>query len=86
MSDPFESHAEGLESPPSHLSAIVPTDGSDLSQAVRAINVATTGSVRVTTVEGDTATLHVAAGIPFPIRARRIWASGTSATGIVGLW
>lgn len=85
MSDAFANFATGLESPASHLQTVTPNDSTDLSRAGRALNVATTGNVRVTTVDGTTATVHIAAGIAFPVRARRVWATGTTATGIVVL-
>ncbi|PWJ12878.1 hypothetical protein SAMN05421539_11514 [Jannaschia seohaensis] len=40
--------------------------------------------MRVTTVGGSTEAIHIAAGVPFPIRVTRVWATG--ATGIVALW
>lgn len=83
MADAFETFSSGMESPPSRINGITPNDGEDLENASRAINVATSGTVRVTTVFGDTETLYVAAGIAFPIRAERIWATGTTATDIV---
>ena len=82
MSDFFENHTPGLESPPSHLLTITPDDGTDLSMTSRAINVAQSGLVQVTTVAGSTAAVYVAAGIAFPVRATRIWATGTTAAGI----
>ena len=66
--------------------AITPSDGTDLAAATRAINVSDPGYVKVTTVGGDTVTLYVAGGVTFPLRAARIWATGTTATEIVGLW
>lgn len=85
MADMFKTYQAGLESPPAHAAAIVPSDTQDLPAATRAINVAAAGTVRVTTVGGDEVQLFVAAGIAFPLRARRIWATGTDAAGIVGL-
>ncbi|GFE52462.1 hypothetical protein So717_42150 [Roseobacter cerasinus] len=85
MTDFFESYQPGLDSPPASLTAIVPSDSADLPRATRAINVSSAGVVRVTTVNGDEAQVYVAAGIAFPLRARRVWATGTDATGIVGL-
>jgi len=85
MSDPFQDHAAGLDSPPARVQPITADDGADLPLATRALNAAGAGSVRVTTVAGDTATLYLAAGIAFPLRVRRVWASGTTATGLVGL-
>lgn len=85
MTDMFEHHQPGLESPATHVFAIIPDDGTDLAATTRAINVAAAGTVRLTTAAGDTADVFVAAGIPFPVRARRIHATGTTATGLVGL-
>lgn len=83
MADKFQSYAESLDSPPSNLVMATPNDAQDLPIASRALNVAQTGAVRVTTVGGTTETLTIAAGGVFPVRARRIWATGTTATGIV---
>ena len=86
MPDNFKRLASGLESPPSHAYSVVPSDGADLAMATRALNVTTSGNVRLTTVGGGIVTLYVVAGIAFPIRARRIWSTGTTATGIVGMY
>lgn len=85
MSDIFQNHQASLQSPASRVFAITPDDGADLAVATRAINVAAAGIVRVQTVAGDVGDVFVAAGIPFPVRAVRIHATGTTATGIVGL-
>lgn len=85
MSDAFSGHAAGLTSPAEQAFEIIPDDGVDLAVPTRALCVSGSGTVRVTTLGGSTATLYLAAGVPFPVRASRIWTSGTSATGIVGL-
>ncbi len=85
MSDAFEDFASGLESPATRLASVTPDDGADIAVVSRALNVASAGTVRVTTVSGDIGTVYVAAGITFPIRARRIWSTGTTASGIVAL-
>ena len=85
MSDPYELHEPGLESPATILAAVTPSDSTDLAQPTRALNVATSGTVQVTTTGGSTATVYVAAGIGFPVRAVRVWATGTTATGIVAM-
>ena len=64
---------------------VTPDDATDLAQATSALNVASPGSVHVTTIDGSEAVLTVHPGHAFPIRARRVWATGTTATGIVGL-
>jgi hypothetical protein len=75
-----------MTSPPSNAMSVSPDDTSDLGHPSRCINVAVPGSVRVTTVSGDTATVFIAAGVTFPLRARRIWATGTTASGITVLY
>lgn len=86
MKDIFDGFSGGLESPATHILEAAPSDANDLVHPSRAINVAGAGGVRVTTVGGTTGTFHVAAGVPFPIRATRIWQTGTTATGIVVLY
>lgn len=85
MSDPFLHQASGLESPAVRLAGVAPNDAADLAFATRAIAVGTEGFVRLTTIQGDTGRVYVVPGAPFPVRARRIWATGTSATDIVAL-
>lgn len=83
MIDTFESFGTGLESPATRIVEITPDDTADIFYASRAVNVATSGSLRVTTTGGDTGTVHVTAGVAFPLRVTRIWQTGTTATGIV---
>lgn len=85
MSDPFEKHTSSLESPASMLVPVTPDDSTDLLVPSRALNVAQSGMVQVTTTGGTTATLFVAAGIGFPVRVTRVWATGTTATGITAM-
>jgi hypothetical protein len=83
MIDTFERFGPGLESPATRVLEVTPNDAEDISHASRAVNVGTSGTLRVTTLGGDIATVHVAAGLAFPLRVSRIWATGTTATGIV---
>lgn len=67
--------------------AVTPADDSDLVALTRAIMVATAGNVSIMTASGTTLTLPgLQPGMIYPIRASRIRATGTTATGIVGLW
>lgn len=85
MADKFSSYVATLEAPASDVFDITPNDSTDLAKATRAVNVAVSGTVRITTVSGTTATVYIAAGVAFPVRAARVHATGTAATGIVGL-
>ena len=64
---------------------ITPDDSADLAHVTTALNVATPGTVRVTTIDGSTTDVNIHPGHAFPIRAQRVWQTGTSATGIRGL-
>lgn len=85
MSDPFKDYASGLESPATVLAPVTPSDTTDLTVVSRAINVAQSGFVQMTTTGNTTATVYIAAGVGFPVRATRIWATGTTATGITAM-
>lgn len=83
MSDPFANDQRGLGSPIANCATVTPNDGTDLTTSGRGLWVDVTGNVKFTTVNGDTDTLSaVAAGVWHPIRIRRVWATGTTATGI----
>ncbi len=84
--DKFEDHTLGLESPPTDIEDITPDDVAELGNVTRALNVSVSGMVRVTTVEGAIASVFIAAGILFPLRVRKVWATGTTATDIRGLF
>ncbi|WP_300019923.1 hypothetical protein [uncultured Roseobacter sp.] len=86
MTDNFRDFTGGLESPATHLVETSPSDTGDLPMTSRALNVGTAGTLRVTTIGGTTATVYIAAGIPFPVRVTRIWQTGTTATGIVVMY
>ena len=64
---------------------ITPDDSTDLAQVTTALNVATPGTVRVTTADGSISDIRVHPGVSFPIRVRRVWQTGTTATGLRGL-
>lgn len=86
MTDAFKYHAAGLDSPAASWADITPSDTADLAVTPRAICALTDGTVRVTSAGGVTADIYLIAGVPMPIRPMRVMATGTSATGIVGLW
>lgn len=62
---------------------ITPADGADIAVETRWISVAVGGALVVDKLDGTSVTLTLPAGI-FPIRAQRVRATGTTATGLVG--
>jgi len=67
--------------------AITPSDSSDIvGGQVRGFMIAADGDVAVIMADGSAATLAaLKAGQIYPFQARRVNATGTTATGIVGL-
>ena len=67
---------------------IIPSDVSDLSNEVKAFNVTVSGFIRVTVsgTSNNEVTVFVTAGTIFYLAAKKVWATGTTAAGIVGLY
>jgi hypothetical protein len=89
MANPFDDDRSSLESPASHVFLITPNDGADLTTNIRAIAFATAGTLKITTLGGETVTIPsgvLAPGIIHPIRVKRVYATGTTVTNIVGVW
>lgn len=58
----------------------------DLSQPVRALYIGGSGNLKISDSGGNAVTFNnVPAGVILPVMATRIWATGTTATNIVGL-
>lgn len=85
MPNPFANRQLRPSDPAVTAFDIVPTDSTDLIHMTTGLNVATPGTVRVTTIDGSIADLTVHPGQVFPIQAKRVWFTGTTATGIRGL-
>lgn len=83
--DNFTSHTKGLEAPADRGEAITPNDGADLTYTTRGIYVGGAGNIVATMGGVDVTFTAVQAGTVLPIRATRIKATGTTATGLVGL-
>ena len=89
-SDTFQGNYTGMNFPAYNSAAVTPSDSADLTATARAIYVGTGGNL-VVELQNDTpgvgTTLgNVASGSVLPIRARRIHATNTTASGIVELW
>jgi hypothetical protein len=83
--DKFRSSQVGSDTPSTTVFSVTPDDANDLSWVTTALNVATHGIIRVTMQDGSIGDLTVQPGQLFPVRVTRVWESGTTATGIVGL-
>lgn len=85
MPDAFANRHRGLSDPAVTVFDVTPDDSADLPHVTTALNVATPGTVRVTAADGSVSDVTIHPGQAFPIRAARVWLTGTSATGIRGL-
>lgn len=85
--DAFNKHSRSLTSPPENAAAIVADDEGALSHATRALYVGGQGDLRVQMLGGGNVVLsNLPAGSLMPLRVTQVFATGTTATGIVGLW
>lgn len=67
--------------------AITPNDGADLARITRGIYIGGAGNIKVDMSDGTTVTFTaIAAGIIHPIAVKRVYLTGTSATGIIGVY
>jgi hypothetical protein len=88
MPDDFAGMSPGLESPAQDAAAVAPNDGVDLPNTARALYIGGAGDV-VAILKNDTASVtfkNVPAGTQLMISAKRVLATGTTATFIVALW
>lgn len=85
MPDIYVQQAPDLAGPASGVFDITPSDSTDLTVWTRAIWVGAGGTVKVT-VQGVAVTFAgCATGSILPVRAQRVWATGTTATSLIGL-
>lgn len=72
--------------PSPHLAVITPNDSADLAQVpTRGVMVATGGALHVIDGNGNEVTVTVPAGV-LPISIRRVYSTGTTATGLTALY
>lgn len=81
----YEVSSDVAQDPADHAAVVTPSDSTDLAVFPSALMVASEGDLRVTTRGGQTITMTVPAGI-IPLRVQRVFATGTTATGITALW
>lgn len=86
MIDRFSGNAPSLTAPASHAFAITPADNADLPEVPRALYCGHGGNIAATMASGAALTFtNLPDGALLPIRLSRIAATGTTASGLVGL-
>ncbi len=91
MSDPYQGIFAGMDGPYVNGASVTPDDGNDLPNYARALWIGAAGNVTVTLRNSTTPiTVPVAASStnnePAKLYVKRVWATGTTATGIIALW
>lgn len=82
--NPFHSWSKSAAGPALGSFAITPNNSTDLATDIRAVTIGTAGTLSWVSVGGDTQTTAPLPPGTYPIYARRIRASGTTATQITG--
>lgn len=67
--------------------AVTPNDSTDLTVIARALYIGGAGDVKINAADGSTVTFSgVLAGSILPVRAARVYSTGTTATNIVAIY
>lgn len=61
---------------------VTPSDTVDLTHVTKGLWFEGAGTVKVTWADGSETTRTVNAGVDYPWSVKRVWATGTTATGI----
>jgi hypothetical protein len=87
MTEKYESRADNVVAPARRGFAITTNDATDLAAETRAIYVGVAGDLVAVLSSGDEVTFAgLAGGTLLPVRVRRVKATGTTATQLVGLY
>lgn len=71
---------------PEDAGAVVLSDSTDLPQ-YSVVYVGTGGNVKVTTAQGSAVTFsNCVAGTVLPVRVRRVWSTGTTASNLLAIF
>lgn len=70
-----------VKDPGQDLIPITPSDVADITAGSRALLIETGGALKVNTVNDNTRTINVPAGI-LPLQVKRVWSTGTTASNI----
>lgn len=82
MTNPFDGRALALHGPALDLVPVIPDDSADLTDVATALYVETGGQLRLLTVAGGDRTVAVGDMSILPVGTARVFATGTTASGI----
>lgn len=71
--------------PATQIYAVTPNDSADLTNAARSLYITVGGTIKITTIGDTTETVTVPSNFYLLCQVKRVWATGTTATGIFAL-
>jgi hypothetical protein len=72
-----------ITSPVTGAVSITPSDSTDLTEVSLSLYIGVTGAIKVTLMDGSIVTYTAITAGRHPLRVKRVWATGTTTTGIV---
>jgi hypothetical protein len=82
MTNSYPNRTSSLSGPASDVQPVVPDDNTDLPTAAIALYVESGGTVSFVTIGGEERQVALPDFAVFPVRVRRVRATGTTAAGI----
>lgn len=80
--NPFHRRELSLAGPATDIQPVSPSDANDLPQIATTLYVEQGGTIAITTVSGASRSVTVADYSFLPVGVKRVFATGTTATGI----
>lgn len=78
--------ANAVKGLPEWAADITPNDSTDLDFS-STVYIGGSGNCKVTTVRGNAVTFNgLSEGDILPVKVRRVWSTGTTATNLIALW
>lgn len=91
MADQFQGYADSVGAPARHVAPLAPSDTADLADTPKGLYVGTGGDVTLVAIDAPAGAAGVTfrnlpSGALLPVRARRVLATGTTATDMLVLF
>lgn len=82
MSNPFANRTPSLSGPATDIIAVTPNDQTDMTEIAIALYIETGGNLSFVSARGNARSVLVGSNQILPVGARRVNATGTTASGI----
>jgi hypothetical protein len=90
MADLYSRNANSIDAPASRAAAITASDTGDVANTTKALYIGTGGSLKVELTGMAPGAFVIFTNIPdgslLPVRVRKIWDLGTTASNFIGLY